>query len=122
MVAVLFILGAAASPALAFNSVVTVVGARIADRVERRRLAALLREVEQDLSVVVAAPAAVDAWVADECGPGALDPFVEVSLGGRRLRVSDKQLALVYEYLGDEDDRRLRPFLTKLVVQTRAAA
>lgn len=118
----LFVLGAALSQALLLDAAVAVVGNKVADKIEARRLARLLREIDQDLVVMPASTTAVDAWVLEECGPAALDPLEEVRLGGRRLWATSRQRELVVEYLDDEDVRRLRPLLTKLVVQSQGRA
>lgn len=116
-----FILVSAVPTAVSIDAAVTFVGGQLADLVDRRRLARLLREVDMDLAV--GGGAGVDAWVAEELGPDALDPYEEVTVGDRVLKVTARQKQLLeVVLLEDGDDRRLRPLLSKIVLQSQAGA
>lgn len=117
-----FVVLAALPTAGAIDGFLTFLGNRVASKLEERRVARLLLEIEQDMAVIGVNEESVDAWVAEECGADLLDPFDEVVIGGRTLRMSARQYSFLEEAVDDEDEERLRPLLTKVLLQTCAAA
>lgn len=123
MLAPLIIL-VSALPAAGFaDMLVMVVGHRIAARVEDRRVARLLAEIDAIVGLGQPNQASIDAWVLETCGPRGLEVYMDHEVGGRVLKVTPAQKRLLIEALmEDGDNRRLRPLLTRIVVQTASAA
>jgi len=118
----LFVIAAAAPTAFTIDFVAAFAGQRVASVVEARRVTRLLAKIRVDMALVRANEAHIDAWVAEACSPELNDPLDTVVVGGQPLRMSAKQFAFLEEALDDEDDRRLRPLLTKVLLQTQEYA